>query len=87
MAKKPRKKRTRGNEPPLGLNSLKARLEAKDPRTKARISGRMYCTRQLTVKPQGAGDIPLKAGNTDAHVGRISELLEEGCNDAYEDTT
>ncbi|HQO64515.1 MAG TPA: hypothetical protein PK528_12965, partial [Syntrophorhabdus sp.] len=44
MAKKPTKKRTRGKEPPLGLNSLKARLDTSEPRTNARISGLIYWT-------------------------------------------
>ena len=47
----PSKKRTRGAEPPLVRNSLKAKAAMKLPSTSPSISGRMYCTTSARCKP------------------------------------
>lgn len=51
MAKNPKKKRMMGEEPPLGLNSLKSSAAINAPRTKPMISGRIYWTSAARWSP------------------------------------
>jgi hypothetical protein len=51
MIKKPRKNRIIGEEPPLALNSLKAKDVINAPRTKPVISGLIYCAPEAWCSP------------------------------------
>ena len=52
MAKKPRPKRTIGDEPPRGRYSLNKSAEAKEPKIKPASSGRKYCTTAARCSPK-----------------------------------